>query len=147
MQMEIKEEAVKQIASNIPENELEVIIISSGELENGSSRLFWEEEGKEFKYLYKIYDVVKIKQTKGKVYLYCLNDVKEESIIKKFGNYVYKNTNQNNFNNLFSKIPGYLFHEIKYDLPVLTADLFQNFNILTYISISLENSTPPPSIS
>jgi hypothetical protein len=50
--------------------------------ENDSFR--WEEEGKEFYQDGQLYDVVKSVTTGGKTVLYCINDKKEEELIRAF---------------------------------------------------------------
>ena len=46
--------------------------------------IVWEEEGKEFILNGEFYDVVSIKEINGKTFMYCLNDKKEERLVKNF---------------------------------------------------------------
>ena len=148
LQMEAKEEAVRQIAANLPEEDLDVIVIDSSALNDGSSKIIWKEEGKEFRFEDKLYDVVRIKYSNGKAHLICLNDVNEENIIQNFSNFIHKKTDNNNkWNNLLSKIPSYYFQEIRYNLTELDSNPFRLEEISSYKNFTAKIDTPPPRIS
>lgn len=71
------------------------------------SIIVWQEEGKEFTLNGKFYDVVKIKKLHGKIFLYCLNDKKEERLVKNYSKTVKSATDNDSRNsNSFS----YKFH-------------------------------------
>ncbi len=79
-QYNIKSEVKEKVKSNIPESELTQIEIS----QNNFDQIEWIENGKEFRYYGKMYDVVKVKtQGQNKVY-YCINDIKEKQLIARF---------------------------------------------------------------
>ena len=72
----IKNTVREEIIAGIPSRFLDVIV------DNGA--LNWEEKGKEFSVNDAFYDVVRIKKSNGKTFLYCLNDKNEERLLKKF---------------------------------------------------------------
>jgi hypothetical protein len=75
-QYEAKEEVEKQMLAGLPDSCFEII-------EQGPD-IHWVEHGKEFYFRNNLYDVFKVKRSKGKTFLYCLNDEKEEKIVNSF---------------------------------------------------------------
>ena len=61
--------------AGLPESSLEVI---AGDQKN----IIWEEEGKEFSLNGLLYDVVKTRIMDGKIFIYCVNDAKEEELLR-----------------------------------------------------------------
>ena len=101
-QEEAKEEAKEKLLALLPDAALKMIDANEHEIK-------WEEEGKEF-YLYgQLYDVAKVKIINGKKILYCLNDKKEEQVLKDLSNSVQSGTDQNTNNK-----PGQ--HLVKFQL-------------------------------
>ena len=74
-----KECAREQMLQQIPENLL--IKISAAD---NAKQMVWEEEGKEFKLNGELFDVVKAVHENGKEYLYCINDEKENELVKQY---------------------------------------------------------------
>jgi hypothetical protein len=80
-QYQVKREVKRELLNNVASFLLEKI-----ELEKNIQSIEWEEEGKEFYLAGQLYDVHKTIVENGKTILYCLNDVKEEELIKQMNN-------------------------------------------------------------
>lgn len=80
LQYRVKKEIKEQIKCSLPDTELTLIRINKKETRSASSLLKWYEEGKEFAYRGKMYDVVKQEIKGDTVYYYCINDIKEEQL-------------------------------------------------------------------
>jgi len=72
----IKEQIEKQLLANIPESSLEII-----NAEQFADKIEWEEKGKEFSLDGILYDVLRIKKSDGKTFLYCINDKQEKQLL------------------------------------------------------------------
>jgi hypothetical protein len=72
-QYQVRKEIKHALLANIPESELEVI--------SSNNQLDWEEDGKEFYYQGRMYDVVSMKVLHGKTFYYCINDTKEKQLL------------------------------------------------------------------
>ena len=79
-QYQLKSQARKELLSNVSLFMLEKI-----DLEKNIRSIEWEEEGKEFYLKGQFYDVKKTVTENGKTILYCINDEKEEQLVKKLG--------------------------------------------------------------
>jgi hypothetical protein len=86
---EAKEAAHEAILQQLPENLLTKIA-----LDNNTTAIEWEEEGKEFKLNGQMYDVVHTTYENGKTYLHCFGDKNEDEVLAKFQS-VIKNTLDN----------------------------------------------------
>lgn len=80
-QYQLKQQAKKEFLSSIPAASFEMI-----EQEKNAHLIQWEEDEKEFYLNGQLYDVKKTVKTNGKTILYCLNDIKEELLIKEMSN-------------------------------------------------------------
>jgi len=67
--------------AGLPDQSYQIIV-----LEKNSNAISWEEEGKEFYLNGKLYDVAKSSVKDGATYLYCLEDSREDAIIKNLAN-------------------------------------------------------------
>jgi hypothetical protein len=145
-QYQIKESVKHELLAKLPESSLEIIDANAHKNE-----IEWEEEDKEF-YLYgQMYDVAFIKMISGKKLIYCLNDSKEEELLKRFANAV----NSGNEQNSTSK---HGHHIIKFQLSdfIMLSEYTITINELVsvkYIDHSLalitnitEVFTPPPDL-
>lgn len=92
-QHEIKEAAAHALLAKLPESTLEIIDANAQK-----DDIEWEEEGKEFYLHGQMYDVAYIKLTNGKKLIYCLNDRKEEDLMKRFASAVNSGNEQNRSN-------------------------------------------------
>jgi hypothetical protein len=142
---EAKRESVEHIALNLPENQLDVLVFNAAEFDSNNSGIEWEEEGKEFRYRDKLFDVVKIEQTGNSVKIYCINDVKEEKLLKMYCEYINYDLSQNHkMVYLLSKIPGYYFQNFINISPSFKGESFKILCIISYKNIIREILTPPP---
>ena len=92
----------KLLHQNISENLLTAIDYTANK-----QAIYWEEEGEEFFFNGEIYDLVKTKNVAGKVYLYCINDEKENELINQYNSSVKNNSStekniKSTFDNSFS---------------------------------------------
>ena len=72
----IKEQIEKELLANIPDSSLEII-----NAEQFADKIEWNEKGKEFSLQGVLYDVVRIKSSGGKTFLYCINDKQEKQLL------------------------------------------------------------------
>ena len=120
-----------ELRAKLPKDKLVII-----ELDKNSHRIKWEEEGKEFYLDGQLYDVQKKVIKKGKTILYCLNDIKEEQLLKEMSNAAHPGSDkqQNKFSFKIAsdyclientekistpskELPQYFFHFNETDLP------------------------------
>lgn len=130
--------------SVIPENSLEVI-----DAEANKDHIEWEKAGKEF-YLYgQLYDVAKIKKTNGKNLLYCVNDKKEEQLLKDLSKTV-RSGNDQTTDNKDSKhtvkfqLTDFILREKTAFIKQAVPQKYLGFNINLVVSCIKEVSAPPP---
>jgi hypothetical protein len=89
-QYQIKEAAKHALLAKLPKSSLEIIDANAYK-----NDIKWEEEDKEFYLHGQMYDVAFIKMINGKKLIYCLNDSKEEDLLKRFANAVNSGNEQN----------------------------------------------------
>ena len=145
-QYQIKESVKHELLAKLPESSLEIIDANAHK-----NDIEWEEQDKEFYLHGQMYDVAFIKIINGKKLIYCLNDSKEEDLLKRFANAV----NLGNEQNSTSK---HGHHIIKLQLSdyvmlsqytttinerVSAAYIDHSFALITNIT---EVSTPPPDL-
>jgi hypothetical protein len=89
-QHEIKEAVKHELLLKLPESSLEIIdaTVHKNDIE-------WEEEGREFYLHGQMFDVAFIKVINGKKLIYCLNDSKEEDLLKRLARAVDSGNEQN----------------------------------------------------
>lgn len=92
-QYEIKEAVKHELLSKLPESSLEII-----DADINKNDIEWEEEDREFFLHGQMYDVAFIKTVNGKKLIYCLNDSKEEDLLKRFANAVESGNEQSSSN-------------------------------------------------
>lgn len=77
---DINKEIRSRVRFNLNKDKLALIIVSEADKDD----LLWTEFGKEFEYEGTMYDVVKSEVKDGKIYFYCINDVKEMQLKANF---------------------------------------------------------------
>lgn len=91
------------LEDKIEENELIIISFNIQDLKNSKIDFLWEEEGREFRFNGKMYDVKKIKEDADSIHFTCYYDCKEnilESLFTLFSSKSKTERNQINFTNL-----------------------------------------------
>lgn len=144
-QYRIKENVKAQLLANIPESSLQVI-----ETDLNNPQISWQENEKEFSLDGELYDVVKIKKTGGKAFIYCLNDQKEKELIHGFSKAIRSQTD----NNSGGKSGKY---SLKFQISDFTVKQLDNIPVFnsyrkvhycsfdaTVLSSSKEVNAPPP---
>jgi hypothetical protein len=81
IRQEIRSE-IKTLIKSGDKSRIEIITISKNNLNNPS--IFKKVKSNEFIYLNKLYDIVNLVSTNDSVIYYCINDTKEEKLIKNF---------------------------------------------------------------
>ncbi|MEI9957157.1 MAG: hypothetical protein WDM90_12845 [Ferruginibacter sp.] len=99
----------------ISDEDLEVF-----EFTENNTDIIWQDKGREFSLHGELYDVAKIKTIDGKVFLYCINDKKEEQLL-----HAYSKAVNSNIDSGKSGKNGF------------------NFQLSDFINISIEKKTPP----
>jgi hypothetical protein len=141
IQQDIKKEMLYKISQVIPSDKLTCIKF----LKKDVSPSDWNEKN-EFEFQGEMYDVVKKIETSSYYMFYCLNDEKEEMLIKTYNsNFDYnkeKNT-PNNTRNFFSSIAPAILNK---NIVIKRTDTWFSINYLSfhYQSVLLETITPPP---
>lgn len=79
-----KAEVRKFINHNADKNCTSVISINPSELYVNTKNITWEDENKEIIYKGVLYDIVNIKNGKGKVFITAISDIQEQEIKKQF---------------------------------------------------------------
>lgn len=142
IQQDIKREMILKISGIVPSNQLTCIKFLKKNLSVSEFK-----ELNELEYQGSMYDVVK-KEESSKFYLfYCLNDQKEELLLKIYNRHFNQDkekSTQNNSRILSSLIaPAILKNNIsikRFD----TISSLNNYLNLNYLSIWLDKLTPPP---
>ena len=88
-QYEIKEEVKQQLLASLPETALDIV-----DAESNKDAIDWEEEGREFYLHGQMYDVAFTKKVNGRILIYCLNDKREDKLLKDLNKLLYGNTNK-----------------------------------------------------
>lgn len=75
---QIKREMKAQIFAQLPKSSFQLIIAED------HNTIAWKDDGKEFMLNGEMFDVAKIKKENGKTILYCINDKKENELLRDF---------------------------------------------------------------
>lgn len=142
-QLQAKREMKQRILNSLPDESLEAITLTGNQ-----QHIQWEEEGREFSFKGQMYDVVRTKTIKGDVVLLCINDKKEENLVRQLSNTV-KSGSQNNH----GKNTKAIFLKLTCDVAVIdfsTYDLFSlpgKSHFTSYavaLPVSVASITLPP---
>ena len=108
--------------------------------------IYWEEEGEEFFFNGEIYDLVKTKNVAGKLYLYCINDEKENELIDQYNGSVKNNSStEKNIKSTFdNSFPPYLIISFANSFPQKKWDKKFYFPFLNIKSTDIRPSFKPP---
>ena len=131
----------KLLHQNISENLLTAIDYTANK-----QVIYWEEEGEEFFFNGEIYDLVKIKNVAGKLYLYCINDEKENELIDQYNGSVKNNSStekniKSTFDNSFSP---YLITNFAIIYPKEDSDKQYPFTFSKIESAAIRPTLKPP---
>lgn len=148
-QMSIRNAIKKELKLSIPRSRLHEIIVSNNE----QSELEWEEEGKEFRYEGRMYDVVSVSSKGDKIHYYCISDDEETALFSKLNKQVkqQQDTKQNSpaktFAKAFFSLDFYPPHTLA--LPYISSafiahrEKLKQFHSQEYFT----HITPPPKLS
>lgn len=139
----LEEEMEETLLKNAPEALLEKIIYTGNE-----QHIHWEEEGREFLLNGQMYDVVKVKKENGKTVFLCINDKKEEELVKQLSQVVGSHTNgpeKSSKTNLVKAPfdPYIINNEELYFLPGPVEIYFSRYTMLLLNPFSAILSPPP----
>ena len=90
-----QEKKWNHMKNNLADNELEKVVVSNVDIDNGSSDFRFKDDNKEFVYKGKLYDIVRQKSDGVNTVFYCINDKNEESLIEGLEEHIQRNTDQN----------------------------------------------------
>jgi len=79
-QYKVRQTVKRQLLNAMPDSFFQVIVAHQ------NASFSWEEEGREFYQDGQMYDVVKSVEQNGKLLLYCINDKKEDELLRNMGN-------------------------------------------------------------
>lgn len=143
MQNEAKKEMGRDIAEKSKEEDIELLVFNEKEFYSGKEiRIV---NNKEFIYKSSIYDIVRTETKNGKIYIWCINDTKETTLIKHYQ----ENGNSDETRSL-KEICNYKFFSIIAILDRIEKQLFQKYELISYSkiydynSIILDKKSPPP---
>lgn len=142
VQFELKEKIETQIKNGINEDDLTLIIVQNNDL----TSIQWIEHGKEFSYHNEMFDVVKTKSLNNKIYLYCLNDKKEQQLLTSLTK---SNKENARANTILKKMDNLKYLPIQALVLQNTLEDIPQFSILKVrvLSIPSETQDPPPKIT
>ncbi len=139
----------QQLLAGIPDNYLTVFDAGTS-----NKDISWEEKGKEFTLDGNRYDVAKTRIINGKTFLYCINDKKEEQVLKERSNAVKSGTDQNaNTNNQPGHIVKFQINDcILFGLEKPTAAAQPDPQEYADLTVAMVSSfkkviTPPPNFN
>jgi len=137
---QIKQQVKRELASSIETELLEVI-----ELEKNAAQIEWEEEWKEFFFNDDMYDVKRIEKKDGKTFLYCINDEKENQLLKKMVDAAEKNQKEKKNNSYKFQLPYFVASISFLPAPIVlsTKIKFTYFNE-SAVNLAAEIVLPPP---
>jgi len=145
-QHEIKEAVKHELLAKLPESSLEII-----DANTHKNDIEWEEEDREFYLHGQMYDVAFIKVINGKKLIYCLNDSKEEDLLKRLANAVNSGNQQSSSNKgghhvIKFQLSDYIMlsqHIVTINEPVSVKYIDHSVALVTNV---IEIFTPPPDL-
>ena len=141
LQYIIQQEVKQEIRKGLSEKDLSLIIVSS----KNEKEINWIKKDKEFRYKGFLFDIVKTKTKGSKKYYYCINDLKEKSLI---AIYTRHNRRRNKVLLSLRKILSnkYFPGNLSVNLKIVKADVYFGTYQQNYHSIYLETLSPPPKV-
>lgn len=140
-QYQVKKEVKKELLNKFESSLLEKI-----ELEKNIQSIEWKEEGKEFYLAGQLFDVHKTVIENGKTILYCLNDKKEEELVKRMSNAAHSNKHKDK--SLLKLIFNSCIIETPLKISTPSSDICTAFFYFdeTALPADKEINVPPPRI-
>jgi hypothetical protein len=134
----IQNEVRQEIREGMADKDLTLITVPL----NDESGICWIKAGKEFTFRGEMFDVVKIKISNDKKYLYCINDSKEKKLISDFSKNHESDQKAKKLLSSFSYI--YILQQGAFLNILVSSD--HNFYIKSYNTASVvsEVNSPPP---
>jgi hypothetical protein len=142
IQQDVKREMVQKISAILPSDVLTCIKFLKKEI----SRSEWIEKN-EFEYKGLMYDVVKKEETSKYYLLYCINDEKEEMLIKNYSRHFDDNKEkpiQHSTRTIITQIAPAILRNKIFIKRIDKISSVNNYLNLSYLSIWLDKLTPPP---
>lgn len=143
---QLQEEVRHEMLKKLPLEKLEVI-----DAAKNSDEIVWEEKDREFYLDGKLYDVAAIKEIEGHTLIYCLNDEKEEELLKEgaasISSVLSQGAKQKSPGNFKFQLPDFIsFSLTRLSLPVNTGEYgIQSAPHLCGIVLKING--PPPDIT
>ena len=129
-----------EVLARIPDSSLEVIVA-----EELGDKILWQEENKEFSIDGVLYDVVRIKRSEGKTFLYCINDKQEKKLLDDLAKAVNENHgNKQEKNNIKSLLVDLVcMNDEEQSTLFSVPSTYSRFNVILVSSFE-EINIPPP---
>lgn len=140
-QLSQKEVIKEKILSNLKDEELQIISLTDNQ-----QKIYWEEEGKEFSFNGKMYDVVKSKTIKGKVVLYCIDDKKEKQLIENYNSITKQNssTDKKGKNNIDNSTTLFVYTDEITNSQSFSLSSKPASYLVSYLPQNISNKISPP---
>lgn len=145
---EIKKSIKSQVKKRIPNSKLTVIRISKA----SARRLNWIEQGKEFEYGHRMYDIVRMETYAGGINYYCIDDEEEKQLFrfldKMVQDFMAHSKRANSLKTLektwlaVNSVPLEDFHSSKHN-----GVSYTQYKHLFYKPVYLDIILPPPKLS
>jgi hypothetical protein len=142
IQQDVKRDMIQKISGVVPDNELTCIKF----LKTDISLSEWQDMN-ELEYQGSMYDVVKKEESDNYYILYCLNDQKEEVLLKNYNRNFNDDKEKSAQNNLRVHTTLIIPAILKNNFPIKRINtIFSIYNYLSlnYQSVWLDKLTPPP---
>ncbi|HRI25725.1 MAG TPA: hypothetical protein PLZ45_13695 [Ferruginibacter sp.] len=144
-QYEAKEEMKHRLLASVPEHLLQVI-----NADVNKEDIEWEEEGREFFLHGQLYDVAYTKTVNGHTLIYCLNDHKEDQLLKKLSAVVAGHADQpgnhpGQHHTRFEPSDFILFTETTFSPKQTTTPVYSD-GAERLVSAPADPACPPPNI-
>ncbi|MCF8372439.1 MAG: hypothetical protein K9H64_12495 [Bacteroidales bacterium] len=147
MKNNARAEVKRILKESIPESELVQIFVSMAKI----TSIHWTKEGKEFRFMDQMYDVVKSVSKSDGVLFYCLHDAKESKLFENLDSFIESHVadnpkNQKNAKRLMGFSIKDFFYPEKLEFNISENTFNRNFiqPENKYISPFLYLDTPPP---
>ncbi|MCX8009797.1 MAG: hypothetical protein N3A61_01465 [Ignavibacteria bacterium] len=151
--LHLKHEAKRLIyesVNELTEKDLTLISLSKQDKNSNNQNLIWKEEY-EFELNGKMYDIIKVEETKDSIIYYCINDEREEELIKKFIKHFDENSingkskNSQSVSFQISNIQAIPISSYNLESPKISTICYISL-MEYYNSIHLDIPSPPPKI-
>jgi hypothetical protein len=142
LQGEAKEEMYDNIKEKNKDKEIELLVFSEKEFYSNNEVQIVND--KEFIYKSSIYDIVRKEIKDDKLYIWCINDTKETSLIKHFRNNLEKDNSKNNIKHFKIFSINAILHKNDNSTKINYNKIPKMILAVSFYSVKLDTPKPPP---